>query len=114
MVLIKKNQKLGLGVVAGLFALSFILQIVQNAFSDGPAVTPVSSEAYLQGIFNKPWIRMGPYLMGIWLALKYFSFTDLKQGTLIERHQLVRYSLYLIGLISFCAIQAILFYARNS
>jgi len=47
---------------------------------------------------------MAPYLAGIWLGVKYFNFTDQKQGSLVERHQLVWYSFYLIGLICFGAI----------
>lgn len=53
---------------------------------NNPGISPVFSVEYLENVYIKPWIRMAPYLIGVLLGIKYYNFTDQKQGSLIERH----------------------------
>lgn len=53
---------------------------------NNPGIAPMFSVEYLENVYIKPWIRMAPYLIGVLLGIKYYNFTDQKQGSLIERH----------------------------
>lgn len=79
-------MKAGTLIVYALVALSFLSQILQNVMLKNPGITPVFSVEYLENVYIKPWIRMAPYLIGVLLGIKYYNFTDQKQGSLIERH----------------------------
>lgn len=79
-------MKAGTLIVYALVALSFLSQILQNVMLKSPGITPVFSVEYLENVYIKPWIRMAPYLIGVLLGIKYYNFTDQKQGSLIERH----------------------------
>ena len=79
-------MKAGTLIVYALVVLSFLSQILQNMMLKNPGIAPVFSVEYLENVYIKPWIRMAPYLIGVLLGIKYYNFTDQKQGSLIERH----------------------------
>ena len=61
-------------------------------------MSPVFSQDFLERVYNKPWIRAVPYLMGMLVSLIYkIRLSAPQDKTFIESMNLARYLMYLAG-----------------